>query len=145
VPRKEKPAFKLPDVRPGNWRGEIVGSGILNFGQVVQEGPPRRSVEFTYMIMPSVLAMPEPGFTWPGIVMIVAPTPMKTKFPDAGRLLRAKHLPTLSLSLQVTRSQFSDMRRMLESKRLRDFHFTVEEGSDRSWPIHSWGMTARMV
>jgi hypothetical protein len=139
-----KTPFKLPDVRPGNWRGEILGGGTLNFGQVVQEGPPRQSVEFTYMIMPSVLTMPEPHFTWPGIVMIVTPTPMKTEFPDAGRLLRAKHLPTLSLSLEVTRAQFSDMLRMLELKRLKEFHFTVEEGSDGSWPLHSWGMTAMM-
>ena len=33
-----------------------------------------QSVEFTYMIMPSALTMPEPHFTWPGIVMIVTPT-----------------------------------------------------------------------
>jgi hypothetical protein len=140
--RKTKPPFKLPDVTPGNWRGEILGGCNLNFGQVVQPGPPRQSVEFTYMIMPSALTMPEVHFTWPGIVMIVTPTPMKTEFPDAGRLLRAKHLPTLSLSLEVTRPQFSDMLRMLELKRLKEFHFTVEEGADGSWPIHSWGMTA---
>lgn len=141
---KGKTPFKLSDVRPGNWRGEIVGGGTLNFGQVVQEGPPRQSVEFTYMSMPSVLTMPEPHFTWPGTVMIVTPAQMKTEFPDARRLLRAKHLPTLSLSLEVTRAQFSDMLRMLESKRLNGFHFTVEEGSDGSWPIHSWGMTRTM-
>jgi hypothetical protein len=140
-----KTPFKLPDVRPGNWRGEILGGGTLNFGQVVQPGPPRQSVEFTYMIMPSALTMPEPHFTWPGVVMIVAPTPMKTEFPDAGRLLRAEHLPTLSLSLEVTRAQFSDILKMLGAKRLKDFHFTVEEGSDGSWPVHSWGMTAIMA
>jgi hypothetical protein len=97
------------------------------------------------MIMPSALTMPDPHFTWPGVVMIVTPTPMKTEFPDAGRLLRAEHLPTLSLSLEVTRVQFSDMLRMLESKRLKEFHFTVEDGSDGSWPIHSWGMTAMLA
>jgi hypothetical protein len=144
-PGKQKPPFKLPDVRPGNWRGEILCGCTLNFGQVVQPGPPRQSVEFTCMIMPSALTMPDPHFTWPGVVMIVTPTPMKTEFPDAGRLLRAEHLPTLSLSLEVTRVQFSDMLRMLESKRLKEFHFTVEDGSDGSWPIHSWGMTAMLA
>jgi hypothetical protein len=59
------------------------------------------------MNMPSVLTMLEGHFTWPGIVMIVTPTPMETEFPDAGRLIRAKHLPTLRLSLQVTRAQLS--------------------------------------
>jgi hypothetical protein len=108
----------------------------------MQMAPPQQSVESTYMIMPSALTMPDLRFTWPGIVMIVTPAPMKTELPDAGRLLRAKHLPTLSLSLEVTRAQFSDMLRMLELKRLKEFHFTVEKGSDGSWPIHSWGMTA---
>jgi hypothetical protein len=92
--------------------------------------------------MPSALTMPKLHFTWPGIVMIVTPTPMKTEFLDAGHLLKAKHLPTLSLLLEVTRAQFSDMVRMLESKRLKDFNFTVGEGTNGSWPIHSWGMTA---
>jgi hypothetical protein len=43
------------------------------------------------------------------------------------------------------------MRRDLHEEMLRDlvgaekdFHFTVEEGSDGSWPIHSWVMTAVM-
>jgi hypothetical protein len=129
---KRKPAFKFPDVRPGNWRGEVVGGGTLNFGQVVQPGPTRQSVEFTYMIMPSVLTMPGPHFTWPGVIMIVTPTPMKTEFPDARRLIKAKHLPTLSLSPQVTRAQFPDMLRVVESKRLKGFHFTVDDGSDGS-------------
>jgi hypothetical protein len=33
---------------------------------------------------------------------------------------------------------------MLEAKRLKHFHFTVEEGADGSWPVHSWGMTAAL-
>lgn len=113
---KEKLSFKPPDVKPGNWRGEIVGGYSVNFGQVVQPGPPRRSVEFTYMIMPAAFTMPEARFIWPGVIMIVTPTPMKTEFPDAGRLLKAEHLPSLHLSLQVTRGQFSDMLRMFEAK-----------------------------
>lgn len=139
---KKKTSLKLPDVKPGDWRGELLGSCTINFGQVVQPGPPRQSVEFTYMIMPAAFTMPEARFTWPGVVMIMTPTPMKTEFPDAGRLLKAEQLPTLHLSLEVTRGQFSDMLRMLEAKRLKDFHFTVEDAADGSWPVYSWGMSA---
>jgi hypothetical protein len=110
---KKKPSLKLPALRSGNWRGEILGSCTVNFGQVVQPGPPRQSVEFTYVTMPAAFTMPEARFTWPGVIMIMTPTPMKTEFSDAGHLLKAEHLPSLSLSLEVTRGQFSDMPRML--------------------------------
>ena len=142
---KRKPAFTLPEVRPGNWKGEIVGGFTVNFGQVVQGGPPRQSVEFTYMIVPAALTMPEARFTWSGVIMIMTPTPMKTKFPDAGHLFMAEHLPSLHLSLEVTRCQFSDMLRSLEAGCLKDFHFTVEEGEKGSWPIHNWGMAVCIV
>jgi hypothetical protein len=92
--------------------------------------------------MPAAFTTPEVRFTWPGVVMIMTPTPMTPEFPDAGRLLKAEHLPTLHLSLEVTRGQFSDMLRMLEVKRLRDFQFTVEDATDGSWPVYSWGMSA---
>ncbi|WP_225708305.1 hypothetical protein [Bradyrhizobium cenepequi] len=105
MPKAKRPRFELPSVKPGNWRGEILGGCALNFGQVVQPGPPPQSVEFSYMIMPAAFTMPEPYFTWPGIMM--APTPMKTEFTDAGHLFKAEHLPTLHLSLEVTRNRFS--------------------------------------
>lgn len=79
--KRKKPALKLPEIKPGAWRGEILGSCTVNFGQVVQPGPPRQSVEFTYMIMPGLFAMQEVRFTWPGVIMIMTPTPMKTDFP----------------------------------------------------------------
>lgn len=142
---KKRPLFKLPDVKPGNWRGEILGSCTVNFGQVVQPGPPRQSVEFTYVIMPAAFTMPEVRFTWPGVIMIMTPTPMKTEFPDAGHLLKAEHLPTLHLTLQVTRGQFSDMLKMFEVKRLKDLHFTVEDGANGSWPVFSWGISAALA
>lgn len=62
-----------------------------------------------------------------------------------GHLFKAEHLPSLHLSLQVTRGQFSDMLRMLEAKRLKDIHFTVEDGANDSWPVFSWGMSAAMA
>ncbi|WP_245261301.1 hypothetical protein [Mesorhizobium sp. L103C131B0] len=73
--------------------------------------------------------------------MIMAPTPMKTEHPDAGALFEADQLPSLSLSLDVTRAQFSDMLPRFEAKRFRDFYFTVEEKrADGRWPVRSWGM-----
>ena len=86
--------------------------------------------------------MPETRFTWPGVIMIMTPTPIRTDFPDAGCLFKAEHLPSLHLSLEVTRGQFSDMLRMLETSRLKDFHFTLEDEADGSWPVYSWGMLA---
>lgn len=140
--KRRKPPLKLPEIKPGSWRGEILGSCTVNFGQVVQPGPPRQSVEFTYMIMPGLFTMPEVRFTWPGVIMIMTPTPMKTDLPDAGFLFRAARLPSLHLSLEVTRGQFSDMLWMMERTRLKDFHFTLQDEADGSWPVYSWGMSA---
>ncbi|MER8536663.1 hypothetical protein NKH61_27650 [Mesorhizobium sp. M1005] len=66
---------------------------------------------------------------------------MKTEHPDAGALFEADQFPSLSLSLDVTRAQFSDMLPRFEAKRFRDFHFTVEDKeADGRWPVRSWGM-----
>jgi hypothetical protein len=97
-------------------------------------------VEFSYLAMPAIFTPQEARFTWPRVVLIFAPTPMKTVSPHAGLLHGAKRLLSLSLSLNVTRDQFSDMLRMSEANKLRDLHFTVEDGSGGSWPVHSWGV-----
>ncbi|MER9696996.1 hypothetical protein [Mesorhizobium sp. M0146] len=139
--RKKATRLQLPPLVAGEWRGEIVGSANINFGQVVQQGPPRQSVEFTYVILPALLVMPNAAFRWPSVVMIMAPTPMKTEHPDAGALFEADQLPSLTLSLDVTRAQFSDMLPRFEAKRFRDFYFTVEEKrADGRWPVRSWGI-----
>ena len=136
----ERRTMKPPAIGPGNWQGEILDGYTVNLGQVVQDSPPRRSVEFSYIVAPAILTSPEAQFAWPGIILIFAPTPMNPESPDAGRLLS---LPTLNLSLRVTREQFSDMLRMLEANRLKDLHFTVEEGADGPWPVHSWGIQVK--
>lgn len=138
--RKKGRRLRLPPVVAGEWRAEIVGPASVNFGQVVQPGPPRQSVEFTYFVIPALLIMPDAAFRWPAVVMIMAPTPMKTEFPDAGKLFPADHLPSLSLSLQVTRAQFSDILPRIEARRFKEFYFTVEEAREGSWPVRSWGM-----
>ncbi|WP_287319802.1 hypothetical protein [Mesorhizobium sp.] len=45
--RKKAGGLRLPPIMAGEWHGEIVGTPSVNFGQVVQPGPPRQSVEFT--------------------------------------------------------------------------------------------------
>lgn len=86
--RKRAGGLQLPPIVAGEWRGEIVGAPGINFGQVVQPGPPRQSVEFTYIILRAALRMSNSAFTWPGVVMIMAPTPMKTEVLDAGALFQ---------------------------------------------------------
>ncbi|RJT31352.1 hypothetical protein D3227_28625 [Mesorhizobium waimense] len=144
--RKKATRLQLPPLVAGEWRGEIVGSANINFGQSVQPGPPRQSVEFSYVILAASLIMPNAAFRWPGVVMIMAPTPMKTEHPDAGALFEADQLASLSLSLHVTRAQFSDMLPRFEAKQFRDFHFAVEgKEADGRRLVRSWGMgTARL-
>lgn len=140
----KREGFGWPAIVPGDWQGEVVGGGSVNLGQVVQPGPPRQSVEFSYIVLPVTLVMPNKSFRWPGVVMIMAPTPLKTEFPDAGALFKADKLPSLSLSLEVTRPQFSDMLRLLEAGRFKEFHFTIEDGSGNSWRVRSWGMATQL-
>lgn len=134
-------AFRLPEIGPGPWRGEILGRCTVNFGHIVQPGEPRRSVEFTYMVMPAAFTGPGKRFVWPGVVMIFAPTPMQSETPDSGYLFATERLPSLHVSLAVTRAQFSDMLPRLETGRLKDFRFAVEPKVEETWPISSWGMS----
>lgn len=136
--RKPQPP-KLPEVAPGAWRGELLGSVSVNLGQVVQKTSPPLSVEFSQIIASVGLSAPDGSFTWPGVLFIMAPTPIKPESPEAGRLLKSDPLPALSLSLDVTRAQFSDLLRSIEAKRFKRFHFTVGEAVDSSWPVTSWG------
>ena len=53
----------------------------------------------------------------------------ETEFLDAGCLFKAEHLPSLHLSLEVTRGQFSDMLLMLEAGRSAAYLFL------EYWPI----------
>lgn len=140
-----KDEFKLPAVVPGEWQGEIYSGGSVNLGQVVQPGPPRQSVEFSYMVIPASLLMPSLKFRWPGVVMIMAPTPMKTEYTGAGLLFANVGLPSLSLSFNVTRKQFSDLLRLLETQRFKEFHFTVEDAERaNAWPVRTWGMATEL-
>ena len=127
---------------PGDWSGEILGECSVHFGQIFQQGPPRKSVELSYVILPAALITSKLRFVWPGIIMLVAPTPMRRQSSDGGRLLRAENVPSLCLSLEATRHQFSDVLRMVEAKRVKTLYLTVEEGTKGSCPIYSWSIVA---
>src|ERR1700739_2306910 len=100
---RKRPFLTAPEVRPGDWQGEILAGYTISFGQTLQDGPPRRSVEFSYIVTPAVFTSPNAQFAWPGVILIFAPNPTKTKFSGAGLLLSAKRLISLNLSLKVTR------------------------------------------
>lgn len=137
--RKTRP-LKLPSVVAGDWSGEIVGAPSVNFGQVVAPGfaPPLRRVH---------LHDPASHANHAELWVHVAgrchdhgTDVDKKDFPDAGAPFPASRLLSLSLSLEVTRGQFSDMLLRAEARRFKDFQFTLDEGSEGFWPVRSWGM-----
>lgn len=70
------------------------------------------------MILPAS-SCPNGQLRWPGVVMMMAPHLMKTTSLDAGRLFLADRLASLSLSLEVTRAQFSQMLPGIETRRMK--------------------------
>jgi hypothetical protein len=136
--KQSRGRLKPPEITLSNSQGEILDGDTASFGQAVQDGPPRQSADVSYIVMSAIFTSPNAQFAWPGVILIFAPTPLQPRFSGAGLLLNTKRLLSLNLSLRVTRAQFSDMLRMLEAKRLKDIHFTVEEQADGSWPINSW-------
>jgi hypothetical protein len=101
-------------------------------------------VEFSYMMLPVTLTMPDNPFTWPGALFIMAPPRIEQRLERAGTLFSGSQLPALVLSLNVTRPQYSDLLWMIVTKRLGALDFTVEEGVGNSWPIRSWGMASSL-
>ncbi|MBO6894289.1 MAG: hypothetical protein JJ866_20265 [Roseibium sp.] len=142
--RKIKQQF-LRTIVAGNWLGEIVGIGSVHFGQEVQDGPPRQSVEFSYVILSASVKREGDDILWPATIMLIAPTFMKTAECDAGYLHEVDGIPMVNMSLNVTRPQFSDMLSAFDRGLPKDFHFTLEDGVDEVWPVRSWGMTAQTV
>lgn len=130
--------FKVPKIIAGEWQGEIAGTYRVNYGQSVQPGPPKLAVEFSYVMLPSLLRMKDAKFTWPSVTSIFAPTPMKPSDDEAGFLMLAPGMPSLTVSLNVTREQFSDIVRALENGRLRHFRFRTTDEVEGAWPLDSW-------
>jgi hypothetical protein len=101
-------------------------------------------VEFTYIVVPALLTMPEDRFSWPAVVMIMVPTQRKKNSDDVGFLFKAPHRASLSLGLDVTRSQLSDLIPMLGAKRMKNFHFTLGAERGAEWPVRSWSTGASL-
>ena len=141
---KQSHRLRLPALESGDWRGEVAGSCSVNFGQTVQNGPTRQVTEFTYIVVPALLTMPEDRFTWPAVVMIMVSSPRKENSDDVGFLFKAPNRLSLSLGFDVTRSQFSDLIPMLDAKRIKNFHFTLGAERDAEWPVRSWSTGASL-
>lgn len=144
MPVKRKPGVQLPEIIAGEWRGELAGNASLRLGQVVQPTEPPQSVEFSQIIASALLTMPDRRFTWPGVLIIAAPTPMKPVSDDAGALLQNGRMPTLCLTLEVTRGQFSDLVGCFERKKVSRFHFAIGDEGEKYWPVTSWGMSCNL-
>lgn len=110
----------------------------------MQTGPTPKLVEFTYIVVPALLTMPEDRFSWPAVVMIMVPTQRKKNSDDVGFLFKAPHRASLSLGLDVTRSQLSDLIPMLGAKRMKNFHFTLGAERGAEWPVRSWSTDASL-
>ncbi|WP_213769443.1 hypothetical protein [Bradyrhizobium sp. dw_78] len=54
-------------------------------------------------------------------------------------------LPAHTGSVCIYARVVSNMLRMLDAKCLRDFHFTVEDGANGSWPLFGWGMSVALA
>jgi hypothetical protein len=142
--RRKKPReAEAPSVMPGSWEGELLGNVQAYFGQERQPGPPPFAIEFSWMTIPVGLVM-QSRARWLGVLIIMTPARLKSGDGRAGMLLKNPELPSLTLSLEVGREQYSDMLRLIEAKRFRHFHFTVEEFDGKTWPLRSWGMTASL-
>jgi hypothetical protein len=62
-PAKRKTPFpNPPEVKPGDWQGEILDGYTFSFGQAVQRGPPRQSVEFSYIVTVAIFTSPDARF-----------------------------------------------------------------------------------
>jgi hypothetical protein len=136
-------SLREPELIAGCWEGEILGSAQAYFGQERQPGPPPFSIELSWMTIPAGLFAPG-GARWLG-VLIMAPSRLKKEDGRAEMLLMNSELPSLMVSLVVGREQYSDMLRLLDAKRFRSFHLTVEEPDGKTWPIRSWGMATMLA
>ena len=55
--RKKSSRLQFPEILAGSWKGEIAGKPHVHFGQQTQPGKPRRSVEFSSMMLPVTLVL----------------------------------------------------------------------------------------
>lgn len=128
-----------PRLTTGDWRGEFVGGGSLSYGQIDQPGPPLHVVEFSYIVAPIIVRSPE-NREWGGVVMIMAP-PRGEPLLTAGDVLQGPSGPTIHLSLNANRAQFSDVVRHLEAGHLKGLRFTLVPADEGKIRLSGWHLT----
>ncbi|AJD41685.1 hypothetical protein RGR602_CH02359 [Rhizobium gallicum bv. gallicum R602sp] len=147
MPRgKQKPrrAFALPEIEVGDWHGEFAGPPSGNIGQHIQPGPPIMVVEFTYLILGAVVISPISKFQWPAAVSFWVRTPLTPERVEAGLMFKSDEIPSVNVSFEVTRQQFTETCWLCREKLLKDFHFRIGPGTDDHWPLESWGASFRL-
>jgi len=88
-------------------------------------------------MLPAFFRRDTTTFDWPGILWLIAPTPLLKVHKDAGVLVESKELMSLTASLTTTREQFSDLLRVLETKKLKTVRLQVAANKEE-WIIESW-------
>ncbi len=144
-PKRNRPALKLPEIVAGEWKGEFVAGGSVHLGHVLQEGPPKRSVEFSYCTTPAIVRPSASTFERPCVVMFSAPKHLTMEPPASGSLFTSTDGILLILSLEVERCQFTDITRAFGEKRLNNFYFSLRALVDESWQVGSWGTTYELA
>ncbi|ANM09227.1 MULTISPECIES: hypothetical protein [unclassified Rhizobium] len=140
---KPKPrlAVAFPEIEVGDWRGEFAGPPNGNIGQHIQPGPPIKVVEFTYLLAGAVVISPISKFHWPAVVSFWVRTPLTPERVEAGFMFKSDEIPSVNVSFDVTREQFSEVCWLFREKLLKNFHFRIGPGTDNHWPLQNWGAT----
>ncbi|MFK3851589.1 hypothetical protein ACI2J5_18965 [Agrobacterium pusense] len=143
---KQKPrhAFALPEIEVGDWHGEFAGTPSGNIGQHTQPGPPITVVEFTYLILGAVVISPISKLRWPAVVSFWVRTALTPEREEAGFMFKSNQIPSVNVSFEVTRQQFTETCWLFREKLLKDFHFRIGPGADNHWPLESWGASFRL-
>ncbi|AVA21295.1 hypothetical protein NXC24_CH01644 [Rhizobium sp. NXC24] len=137
--QKRRPRLSWPEIEVGAWLGEFAGGPSGAIGQHVQPGPPCMVVEFTYLIVGAAVVSPISKFRWPAVVSFWVRTPLTPDGIEAGFMFKSENSPTLNISFEVTRQQFTETAWLFREKLMKDFHFTAGPGADQHWPLESWG------
>ncbi|APO77945.1 hypothetical protein AM571_PC00204 (plasmid) [Rhizobium etli 8C-3] len=96
-------------------------------------------VEFTYLILGAVVISPISKFQWPAAVCFWVRTPLTPERVEAGLMFKSDEIPSVHVSFEVTRQQFTETCWLFREKLLKDFHFRIGPGTDDHWPLESWG------
>ncbi|RVG88443.1 hypothetical protein CN221_27295 [Sinorhizobium meliloti] len=142
--QKRRSGFTLPEIEVGDWHGEFAGPPSGNIGQHIQPGPPIMVVEFTYLILGAVVISPISKFRWPAIVSFWVRTALAPERVEAGLMFKSDQVPSVNVSFEVTRQQFTETCWLFREKLLKDFHFRIGPGTDNHWPLENWGASFRL-